>query len=271
MRSEFAKFTKNLLNQNSNFSLILGDISVGLFLDKDENIPKNTFNMGVLEQSMISFASGMSRGGITPIVHTISPFMIERAYEQIKLDMSYNQCKVILVSANGPYDYNKLGPTHHCSSDIPLLSHLSNITSYLPATIQDVSKCLEKAINNDYSSYIRLTNKSYDKESLLSNKVYSNNKNKNDISIFVGESLCLNANIIDQVDNWMYTFDIESLNEGMLRNFKNISFWEPYSYPILGNKFKNILGNKYNIRSYTYPNSIEKGIFYEPQFIESTF
>ena len=231
MRSEFAKFTKNLLNQNSNFSLILGDISVGLFLDKDENLPKNTFNMGVLEQSMISFASGMSRGGITPIVHTISPFMIERAYEQIKLDMSYNQCKVILVSANGPYDYNKLGPTHHCSSDIPLLSHLSNITSYLPATIQDVSKCLEKAINNDYSSYIRLTNKSYDKESLLSNKVYSNNKNKNDISIFV-ESHLLECKYIDQVDNWMYTFDIESLNEGMLEILKILVF-EPYSYPIL--------------------------------------
>ena len=73
MRKEFAKITSNLLAKNDNLVILLGDISVGLFL-KQELLPNRVFNMGVLEQSMISFAAGLSRGGILPFVHTISPY-----------------------------------------------------------------------------------------------------------------------------------------------------------------------------------------------------
>ena len=124
MRKNFANYLKEIISQNENILGLLGDISVGLFVDKDEKLYKNIFNLGLIEQSMISYAAGLARSGLIPFVHTISPFIVERAYEQIKLDLVYNNCKCILVSANGPFDYHKLGPTHHCSSDIPLLSLL---------------------------------------------------------------------------------------------------------------------------------------------------
>lgn len=270
MRLEFAKYTKELLSQNSNFSLLLGDISVGLFLNNKDCLPKNTFNMGILEQSMISFACGMSRGGITPIVHTISPFIIERAFEQIKLDIHYNQCKVIMVSANGPYDYNKLGPTHHCPSDVPMLYTLSQIKIFLPVTTNDLNFCLQKAVEQNRSSYIRLTSKSLN-ENYFPNTIYTKSKNLDKLNIFVGEALSLNQKKINSFENWMYIIDLDSLDKNKIEKYKNIVFWEPYSYPILANQYKYILGNKYNITSFRYPNSIEDGIYDEPNFIENKF
>ena len=56
MRKVFAtELRKNFLKSDKN-SILLGDISVGLFLDTGDDLVPNAYNMGILEQSMISFA-----------------------------------------------------------------------------------------------------------------------------------------------------------------------------------------------------------------------
>ena len=45
--------------------------------------PERVINFGIMEQSMIGFASGLSKGGYYPIT-SITPFLVDRAYEQIK-------------------------------------------------------------------------------------------------------------------------------------------------------------------------------------------
>lgn len=62
--------------------LLLGDIGVWgfrhVFLG---NYSKRSWNIGICEQSMIGVAAGLAISGFTPIIHTIAPFMVERAYE----------------------------------------------------------------------------------------------------------------------------------------------------------------------------------------------
>ena len=65
--------------------------------------------MGICEQSIISVASGMALEGLQPWVYTITPFLIERPFEQIKLDIDHQNVNVNLV---GYADYPTLGPTH---------------------------------------------------------------------------------------------------------------------------------------------------------------
>ena len=44
-----------------------------------------------MEQSMIGFASGLSKAGYKPVIHTIAPFLVLRALDQIKIDFVLSQ------------------------------------------------------------------------------------------------------------------------------------------------------------------------------------
>ena len=79
-------------------------------------------------------AAGLSKVGLNPVVHTIAPFLIERAYEQIKLDFGYQKLDVNLVSVGGSFDYSKLGCSHHCYNDVSILSHFKRCSIVIPGS-----------------------------------------------------------------------------------------------------------------------------------------
>jgi len=259
LRKIFAQYIKNLNKKNKAFKVLLGDISVGLFMDENDQLTENVINMGILEQSMISFGAGISREGILTFVHTISPFMIERAYEQIKLELGYNKNKCILVSANGPYDYNKLGPTHHCASDVPLVSMVGDIEIYLPGAAEDVNNCLDLAIESHNSSYIRLTSIEAKNNKLKSGELLKTGSDK--LNIFIGEALIHhNTHANFQKEDALYIYRYEDLLED-LNSYSIIEFWEPYSEPIFANKYKKNKPINQNIKSNVYPRYIHDGIY----------
>lgn len=270
MRKQFASFAKSVLQDRENVSVLLGDISVGLFIDQNEQLPARVYNVGILEQSMISMAAGMSSQGYDVFVHTISPFIVERAYEQIKLDIGYNKNKVIMVSANGPADYNKLGPTHHCFSDVPLLKLIPEIDIYLPGQREDVHKCLHEALAAQSSSYIRLTSRDSNLAAVSSAVNQSNDVRSENLNILLGESLqYLEANkgrLI--VDDWLYSYKIENIDLCVLDKYSKLIFWEPYSSPVAGLYYKQLLNPTIQISSMVYPLVFEKGIFDHPGFHE---
>ena len=259
MRKLFSDLVKAEIKQNPKTVCLLGDISVGLFIDETESLFNNCYNVGILEQATISLAAGLSSQGYQPIVHTISPFIIERAYEQIKLELGYNKNKVILVSANGPYEYNLLGPTHHCPSDVVLLNQLENFNIFLPGRLKDYSEAFKESINSKNSSYIRVTNKVTEVEfdELIEPFVYSKFSNNDEIKIFVGESLVQYDD--SQKFDCLYLSKLTNEMSLDLEKYKKIKVYEPYSYPLLGNH----LMGKYHrrVESYFYPKNIETGIF----------
>ena len=59
--------------------------------------PKRIYNIGILEQSMISLAAGLSNEGLRPIVHTIAPFIVSRALEQLKIDFGYKSLSILII------------------------------------------------------------------------------------------------------------------------------------------------------------------------------
>ena len=192
MRKLFAELSKQEIAKSPNNYVLLGDISVGAFLDKEDNLPERVFNMGIAEQAMIGFAAGLSSAGGNVIVHTIAAFLVERAFEQIKLCCGYNNAKLTLISANGPYDYDKLGPTHHCASDVPILSTIPDFNIRLPATLDDMRECYTEAMASDSSTYIRMTSRAAQVDDYTHiNATWRrvNNKNSKTAVVCIGESL----------------------------------------------------------------------------------
>jgi hypothetical protein len=267
MRKHFADFIKLKLKEREDLSVLLGDISVGLFLDDSEILPSRVYNVGILEQSMISMAAGMSSRGYEVFVHTISPFIIERAFEQIKLDIAYNKNKVILVSANGPGDYNKLGPTHHCFSDVPLLRLVPGLQIYMPGRNEDVETSLAAALVGTSPAYVRLTSRA-SAISTVPGKINFEGPVKSDsLNIFIGEALRhfeLNRKLDE--NDWVYAYKYDEIGVDLLQQYRELVFWEPYSSALAGTYYRQRLPSSTKISSMIYPLSIELGIFDAPEY-----
>ena len=94
MRRVFGKVINELAFKDKKIVLIVGDIGYGIFDDFRKNHPDKFFNFGICEQSLIGAAAGMSLEGLKPWVYTITPFLIERPFEQIKLDINQQKANI---------------------------------------------------------------------------------------------------------------------------------------------------------------------------------
>ena len=127
MRRKFGKLINEIAKKDKKIVLLVGDIGYGIFDDFRKDNPKRFFNMGICEQSLIGVASGMSLEGLKPWVYTITPFLIERPFEQIKLDIDQQKANVNLV---GFADYPTLGPSHAEIDGKKLMKLFKNIDSF---------------------------------------------------------------------------------------------------------------------------------------------
>ncbi len=137
MRRKFGKVIDELAKQDEKIVLLVGDIGYGIFDSFRKNHPKRFFNLGICEQSLIGTASGMSLEGMKPWVYTITPFLIERPFEQIKLDIDQQRANVNLV---GFADYPSLGPSHAELHAKKLMSLFKNIKSFFPKNSLETEK-----------------------------------------------------------------------------------------------------------------------------------
>ena len=86
-------------------------------------------------------------------MYTITPFLIERPFEQIKLDIDQQNVKVTLV---GYADYPTLGPTHSEIDAKQLMSLLKNIKTFYPVDAKETFKFIHEAHNYSGPTFISL-------------------------------------------------------------------------------------------------------------------
>jgi transketolase len=155
MRRRFGKIINDLAKKDDKIILLVGDIGYGIFDDFRKEHPKRFFNLGICEQSLIGVAAGLALEGLKPWVYTITPFLIERPFEQIKLDIDQQKVNVKLV---GFADYPHLGPTHSEIDAKKLMSLFKNIKSYYPKNSVETERYVYKIYKKKTPSFISLKN-----------------------------------------------------------------------------------------------------------------
>ena len=157
MRKAFVNIVEKVFKENKKIILLLGDIGVFGFRNLFKREPKRVINIGILEQSTISFAAGLSKMDYIPIVHTIAPFIVARAFEQLKIDFGYQKLRGNFVSVGGSYDYAALGCTHHCPEDINLISNIPTFQIILPGNSDEFEQLFLQSYDNSSPTYFRLS------------------------------------------------------------------------------------------------------------------
>ena len=161
MRQQFAETMLDVGVSDSRLVVVVGDISSGIMQPFAEACSGRFFNIGILEQSMLSVSAGMSKVGLIPVVHTIAPFLIERAFEQLKLDFSYQKLGGNIVSIGGGFDYSNLGCTHHCYGDFALFKTLENTEIIYPASPVEFDELFRQTYDNGNLTYFRLPSENH--------------------------------------------------------------------------------------------------------------
>src|SRR3989344_6277381 len=109
MRKEFAKVMLELAQKDPKVFLIILDVGGNVFDEFKAKFPDRFLNLGVIEQASVGFASGLALEGFKPYIYTIAPFLLDRPFEQVKLDVVQQKANVKLF---GFWDYPTAGPTH---------------------------------------------------------------------------------------------------------------------------------------------------------------
>lgn len=157
MRKQFVQTLQNILYSDSSTVLMLGDISVYGFRNELKNLPQRIYNIGILEQCTVGVAAGLAKIGLIPFVHTIAPFLVERTFEQLKVDFGYQKLNGNFISVGASYDYAALGCTHHCPGDIGILTNIPNMQIVVPGTSQEFDSLILQGYDNGYPTYYRLS------------------------------------------------------------------------------------------------------------------
>jgi len=160
MRERFVEVTAELLEAHDRLSVVTADLSADLFEQARRRYPTRVINLGIREQLLISVAGGMALAGMRPVAHSFAPFLIERPFEQIKLDLNHQNVGAVLVSAGASYDIASGGRTHQSPGDVALLATLPDWTIHVPGHPDEAEAQLRQAATGDGLVYIRLSNQS---------------------------------------------------------------------------------------------------------------
>lgn len=152
MRKIFGQTIVALAAKDSRLILLTGDVEQEMAGYK-KLFPLRFMNLGLCEQSIISISAGMALEGLRPVVYSITPFLLERPFEQIKLDIDEHNLPVMLI---GYSDYPTHGPTHRSLNAEVLTSAFKNIKSYFPRNSEEVKKNMIEAYNSGGASFISL-------------------------------------------------------------------------------------------------------------------
>jgi transketolase len=156
LRNQFARTLENIGASDEKLLVLLGDISVYLLRNFKQKFPDRFYNVGICEQTIISMAAGLSSLGFHPVVHTITPFTVERCYEQIKIDLCYQELGANIISVGSAFDYPASGCSHHCYEDFAVLRPLPGMEIVFPASEIEFDAIFRQTYNNGHPTYFRL-------------------------------------------------------------------------------------------------------------------
>ncbi len=144
--NEFGKKLCELAEKDDKICAITAAMSLGTGLKEfSQKYSDRFYDVGIAEQHAVTFASGLAKGGMTPVFAVYSTFL-QRAYDQLVHDGTLQKQKVIIGLDRAGF-VGEDGVTHQGVLDVAFLNSIPDITIYSPFTYKRLRFDLENASN----------------------------------------------------------------------------------------------------------------------------
>jgi transketolase len=153
MRKAFIEVMKEIMKKDPLTYILLGDVASDVLYEIRKDYPNNILNMGINEQATMGIASGMALEGLKPYVFSIAPFVLERPFEQVKLDVVQQNANVKIV---GFWHYPTAGPTHY-TKEPKKICDILGLESYFPKDSSEVKEMIMKMHYQNKPAFFYLT------------------------------------------------------------------------------------------------------------------
>jgi transketolase len=155
-RTQFAGTVAALLDEDLSTTLVYAEISARFFGRALRHHPGRVINVGIREQLLLNVGAGLALTGMRPVVHTFGTFLVERAFEQIKLGFGHQGVGGVLVGGGGSFDASASGRTHQAPGDVALMDTLPEVFIHAPGTSAETDEVLRRAVADDGLHYVRI-------------------------------------------------------------------------------------------------------------------
>ncbi len=156
MRDNFFRIIEDIVQNDRNVYILSGNLGFKLFDRFRTRFPGNFLDVGVAEPNMIGIAAGMSLSGKNVYCYSIIPFLLMRTYEQIRLNIAYQDLNVKLIGVGGGFTYGLEGFTHFAVEDLALMRLLPNMHVVVPADSIEAEMVARISYDFPHPLYIRL-------------------------------------------------------------------------------------------------------------------
>lgn len=156
MRDTFVKTLLNIAKDDPNVHIITGDLGFGVLKPFWDQLPNQITNVGIAEQNMTGFATGMALEGKIVFTYSIGNFPTLRTLEQIRNDAAYHDANVKIVCVGGGFVYGSLGMSHHATEDIAIMRALPNVKVFAPGDLVEAELVTRLIYEENGVCYLRL-------------------------------------------------------------------------------------------------------------------
>ncbi|SFB12149.1 transketolase family protein [Selenomonas ruminantium] len=156
LRDIMGTYMINLGEKNENVVIVNADL---MKTCRNEGFvrrfPERSFNVGIAEQNMVSFAAGLAHEGFMPYVFSMAPFISMRALEQCRTDVAYANLPVRFMATYSGVSGGISGATHWGIEDCGIMCSIPNMIVVEVCDEIQAQKLMEKTLSKAGPIYIR--------------------------------------------------------------------------------------------------------------------
>lgn len=118
--------------------------------------PDRAFNVGIAEANMVSVASGLAASGKIAVVASFACFLMDNAFDQIRMSVAFPQFNVKLVGTHAGISIGEDGPSQMGIEDVALACSLPGVIVVVPSDAVCTKAATEAILAHEGPAYLRV-------------------------------------------------------------------------------------------------------------------